>query len=263
MKKIPFLISLIWVVGIASGQSVWDRIPLTGSDAKILPLPNQTRFNICLTAVSPLGSAVIQQIEFATLQNAAFSPGTASQLFEKLGGEFFVGEPSGPNQNLKMGGETRVMPGLRLGLRLGKRFELRAGGQYFKTKWSGEFPVTVLPADPQSKFTTLQGQANVVATGFLADADLAFFFAKGMFRPYLKSGVRSRFPMQNSSKADIVGIALPLDPQPLGIQFSPFGGIGLRAVFWEKGFVELGAAFGKMPDGGFQPTLETGLGWSF
>lgn len=266
MKKILLLNTLLWAAALPIfGQTVWNQLPLTGANAKIITLVRQPKFNIVFTGGFTLGDVSPQKIEFFQLQNAAFRPETAEQLFEKLIGQFFIGDPSNQKQNLEMTGRTQVMLGLRLGLRLGKRFELRAGGQYFKTKWSGEFTVFVLPHFPQepTQPKTLQGNAKASASGFLAETNLAFFFTDGAVRPYMEVGVRGQFPTQNSSEADIAGVLFPLEVKSVATKFSPFGGAGLRWHFLKNGFLEAGATFGKLPGGNFQSALEAGVGWGF
>ncbi len=244
-------------------SAVWSRIPITSSTSK-MPEIRQPRFSIALTGGFPLGEISSQKVELARLQNAAFTPGTFEQLFEKLGGEIFIGEPSGQGQNLKMSGQTQFMPGLRLGVRLGNRFEIRAGGQYFQAKWSGEFPVTIIPyfsQMPQPK--TIQGSVTAAVSGVLAETDLAFFLTNGAFRPYLKGGVRGQFPTENASGADIAGVSLPLETNPVKTEFSAFGGAGVRWNFLKNGFVEAGATYAKLSGGDFRPALETSAGWRF
>lgn len=268
MKKILILNALLWAMNTfpASGQTVWNQLLLTGASAKIITTAKPPRFNISLIGTFPLGGIASQNIEFAAFQNAAFSPEIMGQLFEKFGGPFFVGEPStSKQQTLEMSGQTQAMPGLRLGLRLGNRFELRAGGQYFQSKWSGEFPVFVLPHQQEypTPPKTLQGSLNASASGVFAETDLAFFFANGAVRPFVKGGVRGQFALQNSSGASIEGVALPLEISPVETAFSPFGGAGLRVSFLKNGFVEAGCSFGKLPDGDYKPSLEVGVGWGF
>lgn len=269
MKKILILNALFWAMNTfpASGQTVWNQLLLTGASAKIITTAKPPRFNISFTGAFPLGSIASQNIEFAAFQNAAFSPEIMGQLFEKLGGPFFIGGPSSqPTQTVELVGQTQAMPGLRVGLRLGNRFELRAGGQYFQSKWSGEFPVFVLPhfpqEQPQSK--TLQGSASASTSGMLLEIDMVFFVAGGgVVRPFVKGGVRGQFALQNSSGASIEGAALPLEVSPVETAFSPFGGAGLQVSFLKNGFVEAGCSFGKLPDGDYKPSLVVGVGWGF
>jgi hypothetical protein len=246
-------------------SAVWSRIPITSVTSK-MPEIRQSRFHIAFTGGFPVGDISSKNVEIADLQNAAFAPETFEQLFEKLGGEFFIGDPnSSEQQSLEMSGQTQFMPGLRLGVRLGNRFEIRAGGQYFQTKWTGEFPLAAIshfPQDPTQP-KTLQGNATASASGFLGETDLAFFLTDGAFRPYLKGGVRGQFPTENTIGADIAGVSLPLEINPVETEFSAFGGAGARWNFMKNGFVDAGATYAKLPGGDFQPALEVGVGWNF
>jgi len=247
-------------------QTPWNHLLLTGANAKIIPAIHQPRINIGLTGAFPLGSVADQNIEFAALQNAAFAPGTFEQLFEKLGGEFFIGNPSSqPTQTVGLTGRTQAMPGLRLGVRLGNRFELRAAAQHFRAEWSGEFPVFVFPQFSQdyAQPKTLMGRVNASLSAILLDVGGAFFIGNGAIKPYLEGGVRGLLPTQTESGAEIAGVSLPLETEQAGTSFSPFGGAGLRCVFLKNGFVEAGCSFGKLSGGDYQPVVGVGVGWGF
>jgi len=234
--------------------------------AKWLPVVHQPRYHIGLIGSLPLGNVTSQNVRVESLQSAMFSTGTMEQLFEQLQGEFFIGSLSGQSaQNFEMHGTTQAMPGLRLGHHLGNRFELRAGGHYFQTKWSGNFPVVVFPfeQDPSKPPQTQQGSLSASSSGILAEADLAYFFTSGTIRPFVHGGIRGQFPTQNESGATLAGVAIPLETTPIGSSYSPFGGAGLRVGFLKNGFVEAGASYGKVPGGGYVPSLEVGVGLRF
>lgn len=253
------------VISAGAGTPAWSRIPLTGSAAKTAGVGSSPRFNISLTGSLPLGDLTPRPIEFPALQNAAFSPGIAEQLFEKLSGEFFIGDPSGQSQNgVEMSGQTQAMPGLRLGLRLGTRFELQAAAQYFRANWSGAFPVMVFPHDGQSIPKTLQGSISASASGILLDVGTVFFLSgRSVVRPYLKGGVRAQLPVDNANRAEIAGIALPLEMEQIETAFSPHGGAGVRVGFLKNAFADAGCSYGRLPDGDYRPSLELGIGWRF
>ncbi len=261
------LVALFLIAALpAIGQTPWSQLPLTGANAKIIQAVHQPRINIGGAYTFPLGGVADQNIEFAALQHAAFAPGTFEQLFEKLGGEFFIGNPSGqPTQTAGLSGRAEAMPGLRLGVRLGTRFELRATAQHFRAEWSGEFPVLVLPQFSQDyqQPKTLLGNVNTSLSAVLVDIGSAFFIGNGVINPYLEGGVRGQFPMQMESGAEIAGVSLPLETEPVGASFSPFGGAGVRCVFLKNGFVEADCSFGKLASGDYQPAIGIGVGWGF
>ncbi|MDO8365146.1 MAG: hypothetical protein Q7T20_00010 [Saprospiraceae bacterium] len=245
----------------------WERISLDGANFKVLPTaPSMPRFHIGLIGSLPLGDINTQSVPMTGLQSAAYAPGTIEQLFEQMQGEFYIGSLSGQSaQNFEMHGTTQAMPGLRLGHRLGNRLELRAGGHYFQSKWSGTFPVVVFSKqqDPPIPPQTLQGSLSASSSGILAEADLAYFFTSGTIRPFVHAGTRGQFPTQNESGATLAGVDLPLETTPLGTAFSPFGGAGMRVSFWENGFIEANTTFGKAPGGDFVPSVGLSVGWRF
>lgn len=248
------------------GQAVWNNLPLTGAEAKIIAGAKSPRFSASLTYNFSLGSVSSQNIPVADVQSAAFTPGAVEQLFEQLGGQFFIGNPSGqPSESVEMSGQMQAMPGLRLGVRAGSRFEIRAGAQHFKSEWSGEFPVFVVanfPHEP-SQPKTLQGSANASASGMLLDVETVFFVGgRGVVRPYVKGGARGQFPLQSESAAEIAGVSLPLEIEPMATEFSPFGGAGARLNFLKNAFVEAGLTYAKSA-GRYSAEVGVGLGWQF
>ena len=262
-----FSAALLLVAALPTvGQTPWSHLPLTGANAKIIPAVHQPRINIGLTGGFSPGGVADQNIEFVALQNAAFAPGTFEQLFEKLGGEFFIGNPpSQPAQTVGLTGRAQAMPGLRLGVRLGSRFELRAAAQHFRAEWSGEFPVLVLPQFSQDyqQPKTLMGNVSTSLSAVLVDIGGAFYIGNGVIKPFLEGGARGQFPMQTESSAEIAGVSLPLETEQAGTSFSPFGGAGLQCVFLKNGFVEAGCSFGKLSGGDYQPVVGIGVGWGF
>lgn len=272
MKKSLFLHILMSVLLLPlafsslHGQAVWNNLPLTGAEAKIIAEAKSPRFSASLTYNFSLGSVSSQNIPVADVQSAAFTPGAVEQLFEQLGGQFFIGNLSGqPSQSVEMNGQTQAMPGLRLGVRTGSRFEIRAGAQHFKSEWSGDFPIFVMPQFPHepAQPKTLQGSTSASASGMLLDVETVFFVAgRGVVQPYLKGGLRGQFPMQSESAAEIAGVSLPLEVEPLTTEFSPFGGAGARLNFLKNAFVEAGLTYAKSA-GRYSAEVGASLGWQF
>lgn len=248
------------------GQDVWDNIFLAGGDAKIASSFKQPRFSAAITGCTLLGELTAQFVDLAPLQQAAFAPGTVEQIVEELGGEFFIGSFSDPNpQNARLPGKTSYAPGIRLGMGVSKRVELRTGVQYFIADWAGRFPVSVLPhfqSDPtQPQF--FQGFVSVSLSAVLLDMEAVFFTSAGKFRPYAKGGARAYFPVENTIRAELAGIPLPLDFKTPGSKFSAFAGSGLRWFFGKNIFLEGGFFFGKLPGDDYQLAAEASFGWKF
>jgi hypothetical protein len=219
----------------------------------------------CATAgfSAPIGNPDNYIIPTLAIENSAFAPGTFEQIFERLDAEFLIGTPSGEKlPEYEMAGRSEIAPALRLGARLGNRFELRAGGQYFRSKWTGFFPVTVFPthSNPQE---TIQGTLSAFSSGVIAETDLACFLTKGIVRPFISLGVRGQFPLKNETAATIADVPLALETKPVSTGFSPFGGAGIRVAFLKNGILDAGATYAKIPGGGYIPSVQMGLGWQF
>lgn len=268
MKKILFVNALIWAAILpAFSQTAWNRIPLTGSGAKIISAARQPRFNVSLTGTFSLGNVAPQNIRLHALQTAAYAPEIAEQLFEKLGGEFFPGTPSGQEQqSIEMNGQMSALPGVGLGIRLGRRFELRVSAEQFRSEWSGQFPVMVFPHEQQGQPLqpkTLQGSIHASASGILVNIETAFFITGGNVRPFVSGGVRGQFPVQTASGAEIAGVPLPLSIEPVRTSFSPFAGVGMQWNFWKNVFLDAGCVYGQLPGGDYRATVKAGVGWKF
>ncbi|MFN0214128.1 MAG: hypothetical protein ACKVT2_07715 [Saprospiraceae bacterium] len=227
---------------------------------------HSSRFSVSLGGSFPIGSITPRQVQYGQLEQTLYAPGTSEQLFEKTGGPFLLGDISGPiSKNFEMQGQTQAMPGLGLGFRLGNNFELRAGGHYFQSKWSGSFPVVVFSEQPghSQPSKTIQGTLAASSSGVLAETGLSYFFTKGIFRPFVHAGIRGQFPTQNESGATLAGVAIPLETTPLGSSYSPFGGAGLRIGLLKNGFLDANATYAKVPGGGYAPSVGLSAGWRF
>lgn len=268
MKK-SLYISILMIAGIfhsSFSQITWSQLPLTGSEAKIFPAARQPRFNISLIFSFPTGDIGPQNIAMPALQNAAYAPETAVQLFEKLGGEFMIGNTSGPQkQTVALPGRMQTSPGLQAGARIGSRFEVRVNAQHFRSEWSGVFPVVILPFQEEHPLPpkTTEGSISTSSSGFMVNLETAFFVTRGNVRPYVAGGVSGLFPVQAQSEAEIAGVSLPLNIERAESSFSPLGAVGLRWIFWKNAFLDAGCSYGKLPDGEYHPMARAGAGWAF
>ena len=267
MKKHLFLSAFILAAGFRPifSQVNWGQLPLTGATAKIIAA-TPPGFCLSLSTIFPIGETAPINNDNQALHAAAFAPGTAEQLFEKFGGPFTLDNPSGQKQTtFEMEGSPGVIPGLQLGIRLGRRFEINAAIQQFKSNWSGVFPVTVFSQNShdQTQPATLQGSMRATASGLLLRVGATFFVTNGRFRPYLSGGINGQFPLQTASEATIAGISLPLKIEPVATTFSPFGEVGGRWDFWKNAFLSAGCSFGKWPGSDFGPAVTAGVGWGF
>jgi hypothetical protein len=237
--------------------------PISRPDQGASAEKSETYFVFGLGAALPLGKPDAQIIDRAVLQEAVFSPDAMPALFEALQGEYFIGTLSGETTpSYQMTGSSRILPGLRMGLGFGRRFEARAGVQLFRNEQTGSFPVTVFPFGSSAP-RTVNGRLSSTVSGFIAEADAVCFLGKGSFKPYLSLGARGIFPTRNSFSAEVEGIALPVEPSPVGNSYSVFGGAGVRLGLLGNGYVDLGANYGRMHSSGFLPALAVSFGWKF
>lgn len=268
MKK-SLYISVLIINGAAHsilGQVTWNQLPLTGAEAKIISAVRQPRFNINLIISFPQGDVAPQNIAIPALQQAAFAPETAVQLFEKLGGEFMIGFTSGPQeQTVALPGRIQISPGLQAGVRIGRRFEVRVSAQHFQSEWSGVFPVVVIPFQQEHPLPpkTLQGSMNTSVSAIGGNLGTAFFVTRGTIRPYISAGIRGIFPVQTHSGAEIAGVALPLKIDTGEASFSLAGGAGVRWNFWKNAFFDAGWSIAELPDGDYHQVAGASVGWSF
>lgn len=233
-------------------------LPATGTSDK-------TRF-YALVGISgnlPLSGLSDRTVGLNPLQAAIFEPVTLGRLMEILEGEYILGTLSNETvQSFVMEGRAEIMPGLRAGFGVGRRFELQAGVQYFQAAWSGNFPVTVFPFDG-SEPRTMQGSMQASASGMLTETYLTFFLTRQKVSPFVKGGLRGIFPLKNQGAAELAGVELPLEFEPLSRTFSPVAAAGIRAGLLRNAVAEVAVSYGKLADGKYAPALEMGLSWKF
>ena len=244
----------------ASGQ--WSLLDLSSPQAKI-PASRNSSFSVCFTTGFPLGSGPSTRVDLLAIQNAANTPGTREQLFEKLGGAFFIGSFSGQKSpEITLAGQAHPMPGVQLGFRPGRRLECQAGIRYFRSEWSGEFPVSVIPFG-NSKPETITGTAHASAVGMSVEAGGAFFISKGSVQPMIKGGVRGLFTIRAESEMTVSGVVIPLALRPAGTSLSPYAGAGVRVNMGSRILLDTVVSWGKLPGGDYSAALGLGFGWKF
>lgn len=228
-----------------SGQSPWDRIPLTGGGAKVIHFNPQ--YAIEINGIFPLKRADDLQINVPSTQEILNDPEVFEKLFERLGGEFFIGELSGPStEPIKLKGRLQPMPGLKAGFRMGNRWEWQTGFSLFRVHWSGDFPLTVYPANGDPPYIE---QANMTATseGLVADLALAAFLTRTPFRPFIRMGARGQFPIDQRSRIHIRDVSIDRMGKPVKQLIRPFGGIGLRFIPTSHFLIDLASSFSQLP----------------
>lgn len=242
-----YIYASLFFLGYAGlfGQSPWDRIPLTGGGAKVIHF--NPRYAVEINGIFPLKRADDLQIDVPSTQEIFNDPEVFEKLFERLGGEFFIGELSGPStEPIKLKGRLQPMPGLKAGFRMGKRWEWQTGISLFRVNWSGDFPLTFYPANGDPPFSE---QANMTATseGLVADLALATFLTRTPFRPFVRLGARGQFPIDQRSRMHIRDVSIDRGGKPVEQLILPFGGIGLRFIPTPHFLIDLGSSFSQLP----------------
>jgi len=227
------------------------------------PQDQMIYFTAAPSVLYPLSNPDARTMEFNALQEAVFAPEVFGALFERLQGEFVLGNMlSTQNQPILLEGSSQIMPGIRLALGLGRRIEVQTGVQYFTARWSGYFPVTVFPFE-STQPQVIQGNLYAAASGILAEADAAWFLTGGAFQPFVKAGARAQIPTQNSSGGDLAGVSIPVEMPGLALSVAPFGGLGARVGLGARGYADLTGTYGKIPGGGYAPALDVSVGLKF
>ncbi len=234
----------LYTIGIAA-QSPWERINLTGYEAKIIRI--NPRFHIGIQGQFPLNRPDALQVDGPALQQELLTPEVFENLFETLGGEFFIGEFTGPiTQEFSLKGRLQPMPGLTAGFRMGKHMELQTGLSLFRVNWSGSFPYSVIPADGQPPFTE-QGKLTATSEGVITDLALAAYFTETAFRPFVRAGVRGQFVIDQRGTARLGTATVSRNISPVEQTIQPFGGLGYRFVPTPRFAINLGANFSRLP----------------
>ncbi|MCF8237143.1 MAG: hypothetical protein K9I85_03240 [Saprospiraceae bacterium] len=245
----------------AIAQSPWERIDLAGSEAKVISF--NPRYFIGVHGHFPLNRPDAIQQDGPALQQELTDPEVFEKLFESLGGEFFVGEFTGPStQVFSLEGRLQPMPGLTACFRMGKRMEIQTGLSLFRANWSGSFPYTVNPSDGQPPFTD-QGHLTATSEGLIADLALAAYFSESSFRPFVRAGVRGQFVVDQRGYARLGSTSISRTISPVDQTIQPFGGVGCRFVPVNGFAIDIGANFSRLPGMNWKPSLLVGGGLLF
>ncbi len=247
---------LAFCVSGLMAQSPWDRINLTGQEAKVIRIT--TCYAIGIQGHFALNRPDDLLVDGPVLQAELTTPENFEKLFETLGGEFFVGEFTGPvTQEFTLKGRLQPMPGVFAGFRMGKRMEWQTGISLFRVNWSGTFPYTVTPADGQPPYTN-EGKLTATSEGVIADLALAAYFSESAFQPFIRAGIRGQFVVEQRSSAQLGTTSISRFTSPVQQTFQPFGGIGCRFRPTPRFAIDLGANFSRLPGMNWRPSAVLG-----
>ena len=231
------------------------------------PVPAGPRLLLAVGAlggVQPASIALVGPDQANALAEAVFSnPQLFEQLFEALGGEFAFGDMSGHIPDIAMSGSSQIIPGLGIGLGFCSGLEIGLSIHSFQTEWKGTFPYTVFPGGT-GRAQRYEGSLSASASGLLGDVQARYYLPGRVVRPYLGGGARGQWVLRSSSSAEMAGVALPFELNPVSSNtFSVYGDAGLRLNLGRNAFVQAGAAYAKVPGADYAVMGEVGLGWRF
>jgi hypothetical protein len=232
-----------------------------------VPAANGPRLHL---AVGALGSLQPASITLAgpevanALAEAVFSnPLLFEHLFEALGGEFAFGDMSGHIPGIAMSGSSQIIPGLGIGLGLCSDLEIGLSIHSFQMEWKGTFPYTVFPGGT-GRAQRYEGSLSASAFGLLGDVQARYYLPGRVVRPYLGGGARGQWVLQSSSSAEMAGVSLPFEMNPVSSNtFSVYGDAGLRLNLGRNAYLQAGASYARVPGAEYAVMGEVGLGWRF
>ena len=229
MRKLLFFKTLsvfVWLLPAAGAdsQDPWNQVALSGAQSKIAG-DKTAKISLSLITALPVGSAQAT----GSVQHPA---------------------------PVSLHGSHRPMPGLQLNIRTGRRLEIQTRAQYFRTDWSGRFPV-VLPPDGNSIPTTGGGVLNASERGVLLKTGVAYFLTRGTIQPFVCGGLGGQFSLRDESEMMIGNTTVPGGFEPPGATWSAYGGGGVRMICGRHILIEAGYTMG----GGRGGSVELGAGW--
>lgn len=228
-----------------TAQHPWDRIDLIGETAKVIQF--HPRFTLEIAGIFPLKRPAELQIDPVKLNQELTDPAVFEQLLEKLGGEYVVGELSGPTTTpFRITGRIQPMPGLKAGMRMGKSWELQTGISLFRVNWSGEFPVSVYPINGDPPFIEY-GKLTATSEGLVGDLSVTRFLTRTSFQPFARAGIRGQFPTDHRSHASVRGVRVNRQGSPVARSVRPFGSIGIRFIPAPHFLIDICTSFSRLP----------------
>lgn len=267
MKKSLFIhlsvgIALMFLQRPAFGQTPWNRLELSNSKAKITSSKN-LKHSISFKSTLPVSHLEPQNVESGVIQNAVFEPFVFAQLFKRLGGAFQIGSfTSQPGPFVSLPGRYLPMAGIQLDFYPFGRFGIETGVQYFRSEWSGAFPVRVMQQD-QPGYRTEQGSVSASASGLVLNLEAVCFLSGKMFQPFLKAGMNAQISTHTESAVVIEALAVPLKTGFANKAVSACAGAGVRANAGKHIFADAGLAYREISGGNYSAVAELAIGWKF
>lgn len=238
--------------GLSVAQSPWDRIELVGKTAKVILV--QPRFSLTAHGIFPLQRPDERQVSPIDLHMGLTAPAVFESLFEQLGGEFFVGDLSGPTtQPYRLTGRIHPMPGWRAGFRMGKYWEWQTGINLFRATWSGAFPISIYPKNGDPPFME-EGHLTATTEGFITDLALVGFLTRSACQPFARMGVRWQISTDEQESARVRDIQIDRMISSKANTIWPSGSLGMRLIPATLILIDLSITYTLLPG--------KGPGWS-
>ncbi|MCF8245851.1 MAG: hypothetical protein K9J37_06725 [Saprospiraceae bacterium] len=274
-----FFFSLAQIMAQSSQATrlVFQPMTLTGGNAKIIPAGFRPYFQLELTGGVFLNNPTDANQQAANgmgqLQNTVFSsPELFEQLFQKLGGEFFIGNFSDPSQPGKVFKNQSPSLGLNIGLRLLPHLKIEAGASRSSSEFGAAFPVVVF-GQQNGQPQTLQGNLRTEQQHLLAQFGGAWFLGKSTFQPFLGAGVQYARTAASTMQAELADTRFPVAKNSAGCSFGAYGtaGVEVHPSFPLYCRAAVNVRTEKLPPTGeevggditLRPSVLAGIGWRF
>lgn len=202
------------------------------------------------------------------LHQSLFSnPALLEQLFEKLGGEFFIGSFSAPGTLGDFRQEEDLYKGISAGIRLSPHWQLEGALGLYQSRITTGFPVTAFQPETPEPYS-FSGQLSTELRNTEASLGASYFLCTGTVRPFAGLGLHFSGAKPGETEATIEGITFPLETVATFHSFGPYltGGIAWQPAgpfllrISGKGYMAKGPEKGKYRWNGL---VAMGLGLSF
>ena len=257
-----------------STRLVFQSFDLTGGSWKILPDAFQPRWQVAVAGSYFLNNPVQAQAfdggGLGNIQQAVYSnPALFGQLHEALGGEFFIGDPSGQTDQSGFSEKQSPSFGLTISLRISPRLQVEGGASRSRSEAGAEFPVAVF-SQQNGLMQTLQGSLRTELEQLRAQLGGAWFFGEATFQPFLGAGVQFSRTAASVTQASVAGVDFPVGEQPSACAFGAYGtaGVEVHPAFplFFRAAIHVGTE--KTPSLGGDETVVrsgvlAGVGWRF
>ncbi len=164
-------------------------------------------------------------------QSIYSDPALLEQLFNKLGGEFFIGTFSAPATLGDFRQERGLYKGISGGLLLSPRWQVEGSLGFHQSRITARFPLTAFSPETYEPYS-LEGKVSTETRHTEAGLGAAYNFAAGALRPFAGLGLHYSAARPGATQAHIAGVAIDMEQQEAFHAFSPYlsGGLSWKAA---------------------------------